>query len=161
MKNKILLLVVTMAVMVAMLPGKGVKAQETNQEEVLVSELSKQEVEEMLEEGSGGIELYSTPSCRLLLKKDKGMVKIIYTVTALDTSANIKLSPLALKQKSGLSWKTVFSRSPYKNNTKLFSGGYCYRNPSFNVTYKAEANFYITKGGKTTRYYRSSNTLTY
>lgn len=160
MKDKKLWIIILMFIMIA-IPKNFVEAQEAGQEEVLTNELSEQEVKEILEEESQNIQLFSSPTLKLILKKDKGMVKIAYSVSGLPSKSNVKLSPLVLKKKSGVSWKSIVSWSPYKNNVTTFSGGYCYMNPSLNTTYKAYANFDVTRNGNKNRYYKTSNTITF
>lgn len=161
--KRILLSIFLCMVLIAIPSGKA-EAEETDvkDEAILVGEISEQEAEEILEENEGNIlVLYSNVNCKLIAKKDKGMLKVVYTVKYMPSGSNAKISPLSIYMKNGLSWTRVATTSKSKSNTTCMTGGFNFRITKFNTSYRGEATFHVEKNGKTSKYYSKSNTVAF
>lgn len=131
-------------------------------EEDLFIEMNENEAVAILNNSEQGICFYSSgPTCKLAIEKDKGMVKVAYSIKQAEKIEKIGLDPVKLQKKKQGKWQDIYAKSPYKQNSSYYVGGFIYRNPAPGNTYKSIANFYTTNKGKTNKYYRATNILNF
>lgn len=166
-KSGKLLALFLFAVAVFILPVKvkTAESKDYGREEPVIAEMNAAEVNRMLGEASSRgntVVAYSnSSSCKVVIHKEKGIIKVSYLIKKPEDCTKLSVEPVTLQKKSGNGWKTIVSKSESRKNTSILTGGFMYLNPKPNVTYRATANFYSTRKGKTTRYYRESGSLTF
>lgn len=151
-------------IVVLVVPIK-LQASKTNaypEDECILIEMDENEAAAIINESEHNIIYYSAePACRLAIKKDKGMVKVAYSIKQAEVAAKIGLNPVKLQKKNQGKWQDISGKSPYKQNSRYYTGGFIYRNPSLGNIYRSIGNFYTTNKGKTNKYYRATNVLNF